>query len=511
MYMRIARQALPLSMCVMAATWSSLGHALEQVGSDRPNIIFILADDLGWGDVRCNNRDAVFETPNIDRLANEGVRFTNAFTSHSVCSPTRYALLTGRYAWRTWMREGVLFGYGKSLIPPERMTLASLLHDHGYRTGVFGKWHVGMDWEPVPGDPGDWHWGTQVRAKGVLELIGKRVDHCKPLRVGPTHIGFDTAFVTPSNNTRIPVFVRDDRVEGKPEFDETGLIRDPRVQRDTVDDMFRAEAVKFIDSHLASYADRPFFLYLPLNVIHGTTLAPKRFERATGDGGRSDKVLWLDESVGVILDALDKRGLTENTMVFFSSDNGPIAPKRYNPETQHRAAGLFRGYKADAWDGGFRVPFVVRWPGHIEAGSTHDGILCLSDMIATFAALVDEELPEWAGEDSINQLPAILGETRKSLRDELVAQSEIGLLSIRKNGWKLILDTKGSGGHGNATPGFEPVIKGPPWEIRNSLTGQLYHIAVDPYEQNDLYEGNPKKVKELQELLARLISEGRSR
>jgi arylsulfatase A len=391
------------------------------------------------------------------------------------------------------------------------MTLGSLLQDHGYRTGVFGKWHMGMDWEPVPGDPGDWHWGTQVRAKGVLELISGRVDHSKPLRVGPTRIGFDQAFVTPSNNTRIPVFVCDNRVDGTPEFDENGLMRDPRVQRDTVDDVFRAEAVKFIDHHLADHDGRPFFLYLPLNAIHGTTVAPKRFEGASGDGFRSDKVLWVDESVGVILATLDARGLTQNTLVFFSADNGPIAPKSYNPKTKHRAAGPFRGYKADAWDGGFRVPFIARWPGRIEPGSTHEGLLCLTDMIATFSALLGEELPRWAGEDSVNQLPAILGETAASLRDELITQSEIGLLTVRKNGWKLILDTKGSGGHGKATPGFEPVISGLPWDVQSSVTGQLYHLDTDPCEQHDLYEGNPEKIKELQQLLIQRIAAGRSR
>lgn len=499
------RMAFVLIVGVMWAT--SFGAS----AAERPNIILVLADDYGWGDVSCNNPESVFQTPHMDRMAREGVRFTNAFTPHSVCSPTRYALLTGRYAWRTRMREGVLPGYDKALIPPTRLTLASLLKKHGYATAAFGKWHVGMDWQPIDGDPGDWHWGTQTRGKGVLAAIGRRVNHNASIRNGPTDIGFDSCFVTPSNNTRVPIFVRNDRVDGNPKPDETGLMRDPRVQRDKVDDIYVAETLGFIDSHTQTRPEAPFFVYLPLNAAHGATLPPARFKGKSGDGSRGDKCLWVNESVGLILEALDTRGLTDDTLVIFTCDNGPVAPSGDNIDTKHRPAGPFRGYKTDAWDGGVRVPFLARWPGHIPAGSTSDRMLCLTDVYATFAALMGETMAEWSGEDSFNQLPAMLGKAEGvGPRGAMITQSYTGVLSIRNDGWKLIQDTKGSGG-GPRTPGFEATVNGPPWEISMSQTGQLYNTQQDPYEQVDLYDDRPEKVQELRELLQKQISEGRSR
>ena len=480
--------------------------------ADRPNILLILADDFGWGDASCNNPDSAFRTPNIDRIAREGIRFTNAHTPHSVCSPTRYALLTGRYAWRTWMREGVLAGYGRALIGPRRLTLASLLKECGYATGAFGKWHVGMDWQPVEGDPGDWHWGTQVRGRGVIGRLSRRVDHSRPVRNGPTGIGFDTCFVTPSNNTRIPVFVRDDRVDGNPRRDKNGLMRDPRVRRDTVDDLFVDEAIGFLDRHLSEKGDRPFFIYLPLNAAHGATKPPADLKGKSGDGERGDKCLWVDRSVGRMLEALDGKKLTRSTLVIFTADNGPISPHRYKPDTKHRAAGPYRGYKTDAWDGGFRVPFVVRWPERVPAGATYGGLFCLTDVLSTLAALLGKELPRWAGEDGFSHLPGLLGrDGTPAPRDEVITQSYVGVLSVRKGRWKLILDTKGSGGHERATPGFEPLVMGPPWEILASRTGQLYDIEADPYERNDLFEKHPEEVAELKRLLQKRISDGRSR
>ncbi len=498
-----------LALLLAAAMFSVTGQCSEE---QRPNIVLILADDFGWGDVSCNNAEAVFSTPNIDRIAAEGIRFSNAFTPHSVCTPTRYALLTGRYAWRTWMREGVLPGYDKALIPPERLTLASLLKKHGYATGAFGKWHVGMDWQPIKGDPGDWHQGTQTRARGVVAAIGQRVDHTKPVLGGPTALGFDTFFGCPSNNTRIPVFMRDDRIDGTAAPDATGLMRDERVQRDSVDEFFLKEATAFVDAHQRKRDGRPFFVYLPLNAAHGATRAPEELQGKSGDGSRGDKCLWVDRSVGRMLEVLDERGLTENTLVIFTADNGPIAPRRYMEDTRHKAAGPYRGYKTDAWDGGCRVPFAARWPGHIREGSTQNGLLCLTDMIATIAALLGDELPQWAGEDSLNQLPALLGGNPDvPIRDQMITQSYVGVLSVRKGPWKLILDTKGSGGHKDATPGFEPLVQGPPWELDMSQVGQLYNIEKDPYEQNDLYDKHPQVVTGLTTWLIQQVKNGRSR
>lgn len=499
--------ALLLSFLILS-TFERKASAAE---GSKPNIILILADDYGWGDVSCNNPDAAFQTPNLDRIANEGVRFANAHTPHSVCTPTRYSVLTGRYAWRTHVREGVLAGYGKAMIHPGRLTLPSMLKQHGYRTGAFGKWHLGLDWEPVEGDPGDWHWGTQVFANtnAAIPLIGKRVDHTKPVRIGPTHIGFDTAYITPSNNTRIPVWFKDDRVIGNFAPDETGLMRDPSVQRDSVDDFHVAHMLQFIDDTKQRNADQPFFVYLPLNAAHGATLPPERFKGKSKDGSRGDKCLWVNESVGKVLDALDERGIADETLLIFTTDNGPIPPGRYNADTPHRAAGPYRGYKTDIWDGGFRVPFLVRWPDRIKAGSVHHGLLCLTDIFATIASLMGDELPEWAGEDSINQLPAFLGETDDSLRQNMITQSNIGPMAFRRGQWKLIVDTTGSGGP--KTPGAEPVIITAPWQAVPSKVGQLYNIERDPYEQNNLWDQLPEVVEELRLALKEQIWTGRSR
>ncbi|MEO0447808.1 MAG: arylsulfatase [Verrucomicrobiota bacterium] len=485
--------------------------ALPSYADTKPNILIILADDFGWGDTSCNNPEAVTKTPHIDRLAAEGVRFTNAHTPHAVCTPTRYALLTGRYCWRTELREGVLPAYGKSLIRPGRVTIASLLQEQGYRTGVFGKWHLGLDWVPVAGDPGDWHWGTQiwVKADEAIAAVTTRVDHAAPVTVGPTHLGFDTAFITPSNNTRIPVFFRNDRVIGTPAIDAKGAMRDPTVRRDSVDDFHVKECLAFLDDWKENHAANPFFIYLPLNAIHAATQAPKRFKGTTADGRRGDKIPWLDESVGKVTAALEEHGILNDTLIFFSSDNGPISPRRYLPDTSHRAAGPYRGYKSDTWDGGCRVPLLARWPRNIEAGRVSDELISLTDILPTLSTLTGKELPEWAAEDGFNQLPLLFGETEKSAREDLITQSSIGAMALRKEGWKLILGTKGSGGP--KTPGAAPLTVTQPWRFDQPIPGQLYHIAKDPYETEDLYETHPEKVEELQNLLVERIASGRSR
>ncbi|MEM7698093.1 MAG: arylsulfatase [Verrucomicrobiota bacterium] len=487
------------------------GTALPSHAETKPNIVIILADDFGWGDASCNNSEAVTKTPHIDRLAHEGARFTNAHTPHAVCTPTRCSLLTGRYCWRTELREGVLPAYGKSLIRPGRVTIASLLQDQGYRTGVFGKWHLGLDWVPVVGDPGDWHWGTQiwVKSQEAIAVVTARIDHTAPVTVGPTHLGFDTAFITPSNCTRVPVFIRNELVIGTPALDAQGMMRDPAVERDSVDDFHVKECLAFLSDWKKHHAGDPFFIYLPLNAIHDATRAPKRFKGTSKDGRRGDQIPWLDESVGKVTAALEQHGILDDTLIFFSSDNGPISPGRYLPDTTHRAAGPYRGYKSDTWDGGCRVPLLARWPKKIEARRVSDGLISLTDILPTLAALTGKELPKWAAEDGFNQLPLLFGETDASAREDLITQSSIGAIAIRKGAWKLILGTKGSGGP--KTPDAAPLIVTQPWRFDQPISGQLYHIAEDPYETEDLYEAQPDKVEELQNLLVDRIALGRSR
>jgi len=502
-----------LGLGATAAFVPSVLHSAAKPGAAatarKPNIVLILADDLGWGDVSCNNAKSAFQTPQIDRLAREGRRFTNAHAPHSVCTPTRYALLTGRYCWRTFVREGVLPGYAKPLIPTTRLTLASLLKRHGYATGAFGKWHVGMGWTPVEGDPGDWHYGTQIHgSRTALPAISRRVNHNVPVQGGPTDIGFDRFFGTPSNCTRIPVFMRNDRVVGKPARDKTGLMRDPALRRDKVDDLYVDKATAFMTS--CSKQGKPFFVYLPLNAAHGAVLPPKELVGKSGLSKRGDKCLWVDRSVGRIRDCLRRIGQIDNTLLIFTADNGPLFVSQ-ELKAGHDASGPYRGFKTDVWEGGTRVPFVVRWPGKVQPGTTDDSLLCLTDMIATFAALVGEPLPRWAGEDSVNQLPALLGKAPKPLRDRMVTQSYTGVLAIRRGQWKLILDTKGSGGFYKYSDAVELLQIMAPWRHDMSTVGQLYDLEKDPYETTDLFEKHPKVVKELATLLKAIVNSGRSR
>jgi arylsulfatase A len=492
---------------ILVAVVAAVTQARETAA---PNIVLILADDLGWGDLSCYQPGNAYQTPRIDRIAREGLRMTNAHAPHSVCSPTRYAVLTGRYCWRTFLREGVLPGYAKPLISERRMTLASLLKEHGYTTGAFGKWHIGMGWTPVAGDPGDFHYGSQIHAAAdALAAISQRVDHKAPIEGGPTAIGFDTFFGTPSNRGRIPVFVRDDRIVGSPERNTSGMMQDPAMRADTVDDLYAEEAVHFIEE--AVEQQKPFFVYLPLNAIHGAVKTPKEFKGKTGVTDRTDKCLWLDRSVGSVLDVLDRSGQTENTLLIFTSDNGPFATRGADLKKGHDASGPYRGFKTDAWDGGTRVPFLVRWPGKVEPGRVSDRLLSLSDMMATFAGVMDQPLPDWAGEDSFNQLPVLLNEVAPAARDSMITQSYTGILSIRRGKWKLIVDTKGSGGFFKYSPGVLRHETMAPWRTDMSQSGQLYDMEKDPYETTDLYEQHPEVVDELKLLLRKQITRGRSR
>jgi arylsulfatase A len=485
------------------STWAS-----AQTGA-KPNIIVILSDDVGWGDISANQPSNKFKTPAVDQLAKEGMRFTNAHAPHAVCSPTRYSLLTGRYCWRTFLREGVLPGYSKPLIPPTRMTLASLLKQEGYTTGAFGKWHIGLGWQPMEGDPGDFHYGSQIHAADqALADISQRVDHFAPIKGGPTDIGFDTFFGTPSNRGRIPVFMRDDHIVGSPVRDETGLMRDPEMRGDTVDDLYVDEAIAFMER--AADEKKPFFVYLAINAAHGAVDVPKEFQGKSGVTSRTDKVLWVNKSVGRITDSLNKTVQADNTLIIYTSDNGPVAFSGKDLKQGHDASGPYRGFKTDAWDGGTRVPFIVRWPGKIKPGTTNDNLLCLTDIIATFSAVLNKPLPDWAGEDSFNQLPSFLGEANAG-RESMITQSYTGILSIRSGKWKLILDTKGSGGFYRYSPEVQRHTTMSPWRPDMSDSGQLYEIESDPYETTDVFDKHPDVVDELKNQLRSYINNGRTR
>ena len=483
-------------LCLMNIVAPLPAHA--DAKPDRPNIVLILADDFGWGDASCNNPDSPIKTPHIDCIANQGIRFTNAHTPSSVCTPTRYGLLTGRYPWRSYLKERVLAYYAPAMITKGRTTLASYLKSQGYRTGGFGKWHLGLDWTPVTGDPANWrsHWET--RDVKVAASVTKGIDHTKPFRNGPVDVGFDTYFGTPSNCNRLPFFIQDDGVVGQPKPDRSGIMRDPACARDKVDDIYVSKTIEFIESHEQQHENNPFFVYLPLNAIHGAVEVPQRFVGKTGMTKREDKILWANQGVGKILRALDRMKLAEDTLVIFTADNGPINSPIARKKG-HEPTGPYRGLKTNVWDGGTRVPFVARWPGRIPAGASTDHLICLIDMLATFAALCGSPLPQGAGTDSVNQLPALLQRKDDIVsRPALVTASYAGFLTIRDHQWKAVFGTKWTGGHEAKNYGGKPPKGTPP---DDTSIGQLFNIADDPFEKKDLWERHPDVVRKLREEL----------
>jgi arylsulfatase A-like enzyme len=275
-----------------------------------------------------------------------------------------------------------------------------------------------------------------------------------------------------------------------------------------VDDIYAEEAVAFIEE--AVKQQKPFFVYLPFNAIHGAVTVPEEFQGESGVSDRGDKCLWLDRSVGSVLACLDRTGQSEKTLLVFTSDNGPFAARGSDLEKGHDASGPYRGFKTDAWDGGTRVPFLVRWPGKVEPGRISDHLLCLTDMMATFAAVLEQPLPTWAGEDSFDQLPVWLNEETPPARGQMITQSYTGILSIRRGKWKLILDTKGSGGFYKYSLEVQRHETMAPWRPDMSQSGQLYDLEKDPYETTDLFGQQPGVVDTLKQLLRRQINEGRS-
>ena len=457
----------------------------------RPNVVFILADDLGWGDLGCYNRASKIPTPRLDRLAAEGLRFTDAHSPSAVCTPTRCGLLTGRYAWRTRLTNGVLWGYSRPLIEPDRLTVASLLRQHGYATACVGKWHLGLGWPTTGPAP------TGVAA--LADAKPAEVDFSRPFSAGPHTVGFDYSYVLPGSLDMEPyVYVENGRVDGVPTNSVTGSKSQrqggagfwrggpasPGFTHEGCQPKFAAKAVEFIRRQTAQ---RPFFLYLPLTSPHDPWVPTPEFRGRSSAGARGDFVTQVDATVGQILDALKAAGFDRNTLVFFSSDNGahwlPDEVKR----TGHAANGPWRGMKSDAWEGGHRVPLLARWPGVIRPGRTSAALVGLNDLTATVAELLGATLPAGAAEDSRSFLGPLRG-SRRAARDPLVLHSIDGVFALRQGPWKLIA-APGSGGWTKGE-GTGPV--------------QLYHLRSDPSEARDRAGAEPERVQAMAATLERI-------
>lgn len=483
--MRIGNSPLP----ALFALTLLAGEAVQAADNpSRPNIVLVLADDLGYGDPTCYNKESRIPTPNIDRLASQGMRFTDAHTPSAVCTPTRYGILTGRYCWRTSLKRGVLNGYSPALIEPGRMTVASLLKQHGYRTAGIGKWHLGLG-------------------------NAKRTDYAQPLRPGPNAAGFDYYFGIPASLDMPPyVFIENETVTEAPskQIGNSGMRRKggegfwragaiaPGFRHADVLPRLREKAVDFLQKQSA---DKPFFLYLPLNAPHTPWLPDKSFSGKSGAGFYGDYVAQVDAVLGRVLQTLADRKLSDKTLVIFTSDNGAHWLPDDIEKFKHRANDGLRGQKADIWDGGHRVPFIVRWPGKVKPGSTSNELICLTDILATAADILQTPLPADAGEDSFSILPVLLGKSDRPAREAVVHHSGDGTFGIRQGQWKLAMAL---GSHGFSTPHD---IKPKEGEAR----GQLYDLSADPQEKNNLWLARPEIVKRLTALLEKYKSDGRSR
>ena len=469
--------------------FSSAILALQAIAEEpaRPNIVIILSDDYGYGSATCYGADeTLIRTPNIDRLAKEGARFTDANTTSSVCSPTRYSMLTGRYCWRTSLKHEVLGTTSPLHIEPGRLNLASLLKKCGYRTAAIGKWHLGYGDAP-------------------------KTDFTKPLKPGPLEIGFDYHFGVPANHGDIAgVYVENHEVCGlrssklDPESADKnfkgksfiGLDAPHRVDVDVMP-FVTTKTVEWIESQSG---DEPFFLFYTPVAVHNPVTPSAKTEGTSQAGPYGDWIHELDVSVGRVLEALDRKGFTNDTLVLFTSDNGGVnKPYSESDATDALKAGLkvsgpFRGGKHDVWEGGFRVPYLLRWPGHVNAGTVCGEPLSLVDTLATIAALVGESLPaeDVAAEDSYNMLPAWLGKDTSPIRPDLILHSADGNFAIRRGPWKWI--------EGDYHPGTRI---GALRMRADQFEPQLYNLEEDVAESKNIAPSHPETAEQLETLLNR--------
>ena len=495
---------LPLALTSCLASQATA----QEKQTQRPNVVFIYADDIGYGDLSCNGAKTI-HTPNVERLAKMGVRFTNAHSAAATSTPSRYAMLTGEYAWRK-AGTGIAAGDAAAIIRPERYTMANLFKDAGYNTGVVGKWHLGL------GDKG----GEQ--------------DWNKPLQPGTNDIGFEYSFIMAATGDRVPcVFVENDQVinldpndpiqvsykanfpgeptgKDNPELlkmhpshghDQSIVNGISRIgymkgggkalwKDEDIADTIIAKTVGFIERN----SDKPFFLYVGTNDVHVPRFPHPRFVGKSGMGYRGDAILQFDYTVGKILEALEKQGLRENTLIVLSSDNGPVVDDGYQDQAvellgDHRPWGNLRGGKYSNFEAGTRVPFIVSWPDKVKKGKTSDALVSQIDLFASMAELVGQEMQSGAGVDSQNQLKAFLGTDRKG-RDYVIEAS--GSLSVSDGAWKYITPNKGAA--------FMKLTR---TETGNAPVDQLYNLKKDRGEKENLAEKYPEKVKAMKAILER--------
>ncbi len=492
----------------------------------KPNIIVILADDMGYGDVSCLNPEARTYTPAIDNLAQNGIIFTNAHASASVCTPSRYGILTGRYAFRSESGGSVISGFGKPCIEQGRETLATLLKNVGYTTACIGKWHLGLSWQ-TKDDTGRPIFNSET---GI-----SNVDYSRRVTNGPNEYGFDYSFILPGSLDMPPyVFLRN-QLTIDPDVILTSKIYPDRLndteyswdkkytrehdvywgrgvwwRRGEISQSFKVEnclseiledGISFIEKHVQEKPSVPFFIYLSLTGPHTPWMPTAQFKGESPIGIYGDFIMDIDYVVGQVTETLKSLDIDDNTMIIFSSDNGAPWPQEEIDLQHHESNWGRRGQKGDVWDGGHRIPLIIYWPSHIQRQIVYDQLVSLTDLFATFADLTGQKLNKNSGEDSFSFLHVLKGNTSKITRYSMIHNSSAGMYSIRKEGWKYV-DGLGSGGF-TAPNKMDPVIGGP--------TGQLYQIESDTLESKNIFLQHSDIVNKLQKELNKQLKNGRRR
>jgi arylsulfatase A len=490
-----------LALVAASATGASASGAekVAAAGDLRPNLVIVLADDLGYGDLSCLNPQSKIPTPRMDELAASGMIFTDAHTPSSVCTPTRYGLLVGRYSWRTRLKQGVLLGFDRPLIEAGRPTLASFLKEQGYATAVIGKWHLGLGWQSPQGQP-------VTDRDGTTEDPG--VDYTRPITEGPLAVGFDYFFGIAASLDMAPYcYIENDRVteipteptEGNPfPVNWRAGKRAPNFRHEEVLDKCAEAAERWLRRHATTARGNPFFLYYALTAPHTPVLPLPQYEGKSQAGIYGDFVVQVDDVVGRLVDLLRELKLWDNTLLILTSDNGStMSIRKEFQQYGHATNYIFRGQKSDIWEGGHRVPFIVTWPGKIKPGSRCDRAICLVDLFATVADLLQQAVPQGAAEDSVSFAPLLFQPDAAWQRPAFVLHSIHGFFAIRDGGWKL-LECRGSGGW--SLPEAKVPKDAPPM--------QLYNLTEDIAEERNLYHDRPDIVRALQEKLDHIRHSG---
>ncbi len=481
---------------LVAAAGLNIAVAIE----DLPNIVIILADDFGVGDIQAHFPDNKIATPNLDRLVRQGMSITDAHSPSAVCSPTRYGLLTGRYSWRTRLQEWVIAAYEPPLITEGRPTLPGFLKKKGYHTACIGKWHLG------------WHWSGPQPSRMTEVRNGQKTlqwDFTKPIREGPTQCGFDYYYGVDLPNLPPFTFIENDRVVTQPtakyKLDPTegvvlprgsvGTPMAPRWRMQEILPRITRRAVQYV--HDQAKHSKPFFLYFSMTSPHEPIVPSQPFRGKSGIAPIADFVMETDWSAGQVIKAVDEAGIADNTLVVFTADNGHSHYTGWEKlvEVGHMPSGPYRGHKGDIWEGGHRVPLVVRWPKHIEAGKGSNQMVSLTDIFATCAEIVGADLPAEGAEDSLSFLPSLLGKPSDDSRTMLVNHSNHGEFAYRDGPWKLVFKMRGR--NLQQSRGMKTIA-------------ELYNLDSDIGEKNDLSMKHPDVVQRMTDALKELIDRGTS-